>query len=152
SPTIAGFTLNSPNATFSASGRTLTVNGPADISAGATLWSSSTWAGSGTLTNNASMSIVGDSTISSSFVQNGSVFIQGSDSNGDATLTAAAGFTNAGQITLQNISQIPHVANLYVTSGTLTNTGTLLVGGSNGTGGRNIKANLTNTGTVTLNE
>src|SRR5437868_12988166 len=34
SPTISGFTLNSANATLSATGRTLTVNGAADISAG----------------------------------------------------------------------------------------------------------------------
>src|SRR5262249_52353985 len=49
SPTIAGFTLNSANATFAASGRTLTVNGAADISAGAAIWTSSTWVGLGTL-------------------------------------------------------------------------------------------------------
>src|SRR5262249_10182745 len=54
-PTVAGFTLNSANATFSAASRTFTVNGPDTLSAGSVLWRSSTWTGSGTLTNNASL-------------------------------------------------------------------------------------------------
>src|SRR5262245_49426320 len=54
SPTIAAFTLNSVNATFSASGRTITVNGPALLQAGTALLDNAVWAGSGTLTNNLS--------------------------------------------------------------------------------------------------
>ena len=47
SPTIAGFTLNSASAAFTASGRTFTVNGPSTLSAGSVLWRASTWTGSG---------------------------------------------------------------------------------------------------------
>jgi hypothetical protein len=50
SATVAGFSLNSSNATFSATGRTFTVNGDATLSAGTVLWVSSTWTESGTLT------------------------------------------------------------------------------------------------------
>src|SRR5439155_23928739 len=77
SPTIAGLTLNSANATLFASGRTFTVNGPDTLSAGSVLWRGSTWAGSGTLTNNASLTAQGSSTISSSLVQNGTLLVQG---------------------------------------------------------------------------
>src|SRR5262249_15678465 len=51
--TLAGFTLNSANAGFSLSGRTITVNGPAMLDAGSVTLSGSSWTGTGTLTNNA---------------------------------------------------------------------------------------------------
>ena len=57
--TVAGFSLDSPDATFSATGRTLTVNGPATLTTGDVMWQSSVWRGSGTLTNNANMTFRG---------------------------------------------------------------------------------------------
>ncbi|HYT89560.1 MAG TPA: putative Ig domain-containing protein, partial [Gemmataceae bacterium] len=149
SPTVAGFTLNSANATFFASGRTLTVNGPDTLSAGSALWRNSTWTGSGTLTNNASMTADGNSTISSSLAQNGSLLVQGSDAGGHTTLTVANGFSNAGTITLQSLNQ-GWASNLTLTSGTLTNTGTLTVNAGSG-GGRTLSAELRNSGTVNVN-
>src|SRR5262249_23552455 len=102
SPTVAGLTLNSANATLFASGRTFTVNGPATLSAGSVLWRGSTWAGSGTLTNNASMTAQGNARISSAFAQNGSLVVQGSSASSDTTLTVDNGFANAGTLTLQS--------------------------------------------------
>jgi hypothetical protein len=119
--TVAGFTLNSANATFLASGRTFTVNGTDTLTAGSVLWQSSTWAGSGTLTNQAGMTVQGSSSISSPFQQDGSVLIQGNSTYGTATLTAASGFTNAGTITLQ--ANYGYASDLAVSSGILTSKG-----------------------------
>jgi hypothetical protein len=152
SPTIAGFTLNSANATFFASGRTLTVNGTDTLSAGSVLWRNSNWAGSGTLTNNASMTFQGGSAaITSAFAQNGTALIQGSDAGGSGTLTVANGFSNAGTITLQSINQ-NWDSNLVVTTGTLTNTSTGTINSNQGSaGGRTLAANLANSGNVNIN-
>jgi len=150
-PTIAGFTLNSANATFSASGQTFTVNGPANVSAGTLLWRSSTWTGTGTLTNAASMVAQGSSLVSSTFAQNGTLWVQGSNVGQHATLTAASGFNNAGAIRLESIDQT-WASNLTMTSGTLTNMPTGVINANAGSGGgRTISANLTNNGTVNLN-
>jgi hypothetical protein len=75
-PTVDGFTLNSANATFSASSRTMTVNGPATLSAGTVLWTSSTWTGTGTLTNSASMTLQ-SATINAPLVNQGLLVFQG---------------------------------------------------------------------------
>ncbi|MFL5327600.1 MAG: hypothetical protein ACJ8C4_01685 [Gemmataceae bacterium] len=67
--TVAGLTLNSPNATFSATNRTFTANGPATFTAGAVGLANSTWAGSGQLTNDARLDIAFASSISCPFMQ-----------------------------------------------------------------------------------
>src|SRR5207249_3433902 len=111
-----------------------------------------TWAGTGTLTNNASMTFQGGSTISSTFVQNGSVLVQGSNAGAHTTLTAASGFSNAGTITLQSIEQA-WASNLTVSSGALTNTATGVINinvGERG-GDHTISADLLNNGTVNVN-
>src|SRR5437879_3602288 len=81
--TVAGFTLNAANATFSSSGRTFTANGPAIFSDGMVLSRGSTWAGTGPLTNNATFTIdsnvnANDSTIiSSPFLNRGTTLLTG---------------------------------------------------------------------------
>src|SRR5207253_2572790 len=97
----------------------------------------------------ASFTMTGACTLSGDVAPGQSVLVQGSSSGGVATVTAAAGFTNAGTITLQSINS-GWESDLTVTGGTLTNAGTLNVNA--GTGGpRTITANLTNNGTVSLN-
>src|SRR5262249_22829779 len=78
-----------------------------------------------------------------------SVLVQGNDDGGHTTVTAAAGFSNAGTLTLQSINQGWN-SNLTVTSGTLTNTGTFAVNAGTG-GGRAGPADLAHHGTVSLN-
>ncbi len=63
-----------------------------------------------------------------------------------STLTAASDFTNAGTKTLTS-SYSGTISTLQVTSGTLTNTGTITANVDSG-GGRTISANLVNDGTV----
>jgi hypothetical protein len=53
--TVAGFTLNAADCEFHLTGRTFAVNGPAMIDAGLVALVDSTWAGTGTLTNNAGL-------------------------------------------------------------------------------------------------
>ncbi len=77
------------------------------------------------------------------------VWIQGSDTGGNTTVTAANGFTNAGTLRLESIYST-YQSNLTVTSGTLTNMGTITV--NPGTGdGRTISANLLNKGIINVN-
>ncbi|MCK4343282.1 MAG: hypothetical protein KAY37_16330 [Phycisphaerae bacterium] len=149
--TVDGFTLNSAEAEFYASGKTFTVDGPSQLTAGTVLWRGSTWTGTGTITNDTSMICEGYSTISSTFVQNNDLLVRGSHSGGIATLTVAEGFTNSGTITLET-DYNGFSSNLTVTTGTLTNdaAGVILV--EPGTGGtRQISANLVNNGTIDLN-
>ena len=148
-PTIDAFDLNSADATLSAIGRTLTVDGAANLTAGLTDWRGSTWAGTGTLTNDATLRIGGSSQINNSvFDQNGIVDIQGGLSS-TGTLTTANGVNNSGTINLESILST-FASNLTVTSGTLNNSGFINV--NTGTGGnRTISANLTNNNTVNLN-
>jgi fibronectin-binding autotransporter adhesin len=64
--------------------------------------------------------------------------------------TAASSFTNAGTITLTSTEANPNQAALTVSSGTLTNSGSIKV--ETGVGGaRYIQGNVTNTGTITIN-
>lgn len=53
--TLMNFTLNSPNVTFSANGRTMSVSGSSILTAGTLVWVNSTWTGAGPLTNNATV-------------------------------------------------------------------------------------------------
>ena len=144
--TVASFTLNSANATFYASSRTFTVNGPSALTSGKVEWVNSTWAGTGTLTNNAAIQIRGNSTISCTFVQNSDVNING-QSGLSAKLTVTSGFTNNGTITLENLTG-PNSSELTVSSGILTNEGTITANYNTG----DISANLINNGTVSIND
>ncbi|MDP6717663.1 MAG: hypothetical protein QGF59_03370, partial [Pirellulaceae bacterium] len=145
--TIAGFTMDSADATFFASSKTFTVNGPSNLDTGSVTWRSSAWAGIGTLTNSAILNIEGSSTISAAFAQKGTVNIRGGASNA-ATLTSSSGFTNDGAIVLQTVSST-YSSNLEVTSGTLTNTSSGVINSNPGTGGsRSINATVVNNGTV----
>ena len=103
------------------------------------------------LTNSAGITAEGAAAISSPFVQNGTLLVQGSDAGGNSTLTVANGFTNAGTITLQS-ANADWASNLTLTNGILTNaaTGVLIVNAGSG-GSRTVSAELTNQGTVTLN-
>src|SRR5205085_12051005 len=118
-------------------GRTFTVNGPATLTARSVTLSGSTWAGSGTLTNNAPLTLQNTCTISSPLIQGqtGSMLLVGN-------LTASAGFANAGSITLNNSS-------LTVSGGPLTNSGSLSIFNTLSQP-QEVKADLVNDGTVTL--
>jgi Calx-beta domain/RTX calcium-binding nonapeptide repeat (4 copies) len=147
---LQSLSINHASANLTATGRTLTVDGASSIVAGTVTWVASTWTGDATssLTNTGSIIVRGSSTVSTdSFVQNGSLTINGANSGGSATLTSPNGFTNAGLITLESLSSTS--SNLTVTSGTLTNTGTLDVLTGSG-GSRTINADILNTGVINL--
>ena len=148
--TIAGFSLDSASATFTASGRTFTVNGPSTLTTGDVVWRSSSWVGSGTLTNKTSMTFRGGSSISGSFVQDGTMVIQGNNTVGAASVTAAGGFTNRGRIVLESVGNVQS-ANLFVNGGTLVNaeTGDIEVRAGSG-GSRLVRARIDNRGVMEL--
>ncbi|MCX5648187.1 MAG: PEP-CTERM sorting domain-containing protein [Planctomycetota bacterium] len=151
-PTIAGFTLNSDNAIFLIPGGTLTVNGPSAIQAGEVQMDNGTWAGSGTLTNDATLRIRGSVQISAPLTQNGQVTIQGDGTVGGASLNAASSFQNSGVITLTSTGG-GYPATLSTTSlgQTLTNTSAGLLQVLPGAGGpRYLTLDLTNDGTVQI--
>ena len=100
-------------------------------------------------------SMRGSSTLgSTSNVLTGQVIlVQGDNSNGSATLTEADGFSNAGTITLETVAGSTSTSNLSVNIGELTNAaGGVIDVNTGGGGSRTIAANLTNNGTVTLDE
>ncbi|TAK36654.1 MAG: HYR domain-containing protein [Chloroflexota bacterium] len=68
----------------------------------------------------------------------------------NATVTAGASFTNAGTITLTDGDSCGNTIGLIVSSGTMTNTGTLRIERANG-GGRYLQSNLTNSGSLLVN-
>ena len=78
-----------------------------------------------------------------------SLLIQGSSAGSHASLTAATGFTNSGDITFSSIDAGRNTT-LTVTSGTFVNQGTINVEPGT-TGARTIVANLVNNGTLNLN-
>jgi hypothetical protein len=147
--TVDGFTLNSANASFTTSifSRTFTVNGPATLSAGTVFWVSSTWAGTGTLTNGAAGTLVveGSCTLSAPFSNAAGATLRVLTTRPFpvCVLTVAQGFSNAGAIELENGHQ---VAALTVSAGVLTNTGTI----SALAGVCGLTAQLDNQGTLTV--
>jgi hypothetical protein len=68
----------------------------------------------------------------------------------NAIVTAATGFANGGSITLTNGDSASTSATLAVTTGTLSNSGTITTEPAHG-GARTIQGNLTNTGTIAIN-
>ena len=109
SPSIAGFTLDSSNATLSGTVKTLSVAGPSTLSAGRVVFHTANWAGAGTLTNGAIMEFRGSSTVSSPLVQNGSLFVLAGVGGGSATLTVSSGFGNSGIIRLDSLGVCPTI-------------------------------------------
>ncbi len=69
----------------------------------------------------------------------------------DEKTTASASFSNAGTITLTKIESNNNNARLAISSGTLTNTGTITSEAAENTGHRYIEGNLKNTGTLNIN-
>ena len=90
----------------------------------------------------------GSNTITGNIGPGQSLLVQGGPSVNDS-LTAAAGFTNSGDITLSSI-QVSKTVTLTVSSGTFVNQGTINVEPGSG-GARTISANLVNNGTMNLN-
>ncbi len=93
----------------------------------------------------------GSTTLSGDISSGQTVWVQGCDGGSNATLTTAAGFTNAGTIRLESANQ-GYSDTLTVSSGTLTNTAGGIILVNNGSGGsRTINASITNQGTITTN-
>ncbi len=107
--------------------------------------------GSLTYTGTGASTIVlrGASTLSGSTSTGQSLTVQGTNSE-NATTTAAAGFTNGGTITLTQIENEGNNAQLSITAGTLTNTGTIATEAGSGSGTRTLRGNLTNKSTLAL--
>ncbi len=80
----------------------------------------------------------------------GQTLVIESTSGENATATAPGSFTNAGLITMTNGDTAGNNATLILSSGTLTNSGTLTTEVAHG-GTRTIQGNLTNTGTLAIN-
>ncbi len=91
----------------------------------------------------------GSSTLSGNVSAGQSLSIE-STSGENALTTAAVGFTNAGAITLTNGDSSGNNASLGVTSGTLTNSGTIAVEQAVG-GSRTLQGSITNTGSIAIN-
>jgi len=93
----------------------------------------------------------GASTLSGSTSLGQSLIIQGTDAE-NVTVTAATGFTNAGEITLTQIETEDNKAALVVSSGVLTNTGTITSEAGAGSGSaRALEGSVTNKGTLAIN-
>jgi hypothetical protein len=65
--------------------------------------------------------------------------------------TASTSFTNAGTITLTKSETNNNNARLTITTGTLTNSGTITSEAAEGTSHRYIEGSITNTGTLNIN-
>jgi hypothetical protein len=130
----------SGNATFDFAGGTLAGNAP--VVSGASLKMEG--AAAGTILVAGSTTLLGDVPAGAP-----TIVVQGSSSAGNATLTAASSFTNAGTITLQ--ANYGYASDLAVSSGTLTNAGTINVNPDGGGGSRTIAADLVNDGTINVN-
>lgn len=148
---LTAFTISNSNATFTASGRTFTVIGVSDLSAGLVNWGSSTW-NSGTFDVGAStqFTATGTSAVNAAAISNAGIILVQAGASG-STLTINTGFTNSGTINLTTTGG--GIPTLTVTSGTLTNAIganiNLQSGGSTNT--RTIAVNLDNAGTPTVN-
>lgn len=149
--TVASFRLQSPNVTFFAAAKTLTVNGPGVLAQGQVTWRNSTWNGTGTLANQTSFTIEGNSAIAVPFDQAGELLLQGSNAGGSANLTLANGFTNRSNLTLNAINST-WGSSLFVLNGTLVNGPTGRIHVNPGSGGNRLLAtDLANDGDVFVN-
>jgi hypothetical protein len=165
--TIGGIIMNVQT------GRNLLIDSSAVIKQGGSmlLATSDTIGGAGNLTNQGSITMdasaittaflsnsgvlqaSGVSSITGSFDNSGGVFVYAT-ATGDATLTFASGFLNAGGIVLQNTDQVARNVTLFVTSGVLTNMVTGSVQSAVGNAGGNITlaAMLDNQGGILVSQ
>ena len=116
--------VNSSDATFSASGRTFTVNGSSTVSDGTLSWTNSIWAGTGTLTNASTMVMrrsggAGISQIATDLVNEGSLFVKGTANQMTGSVLNEA----TGTLQLETVSGMM-TTQLGLTSG-MTNRGLL---------------------------
>ena len=98
-------------------------------------------------TGTASFKLRGRSTMTGNIAAGQTIWANGTTRT-DAVLTWNSGLTNAGTIRLES-SEAVAASNLVLPSGTLTNTGLILVGQGSG-GGRSLITNLDNRGTFTV--
>jgi hypothetical protein len=146
---LDSFTLDSSDATFFLNSHTLTVNGPSTLTDGSVVFQNANWAGTGTLTNYAAISMSGSCEVStSSFDQNNTLTL-GSPTGGHTTLTVANDLNNAGTLTMTSVNA-GYYSYLKVND-TLTNSGTIDIFSGVG-GAREIHADIfNNTGTINVN-
>jgi hypothetical protein len=84
-------------------------------------------------------------------ISSGQSLVLESTNGENVTASAAASYTNAGSITLTSAETSGNHAYLETSSGTLTNSGTITTEPTND-GAREILGNLTNTGTLAINQ
>ncbi len=94
------------------------------------------------------IALQGTSSLSGTSVAGQSLSLQSTCSE-HAVVTAASGFANGGTMTLTNGDGCGDNVTLIISTGTLTNSGTLTTETAHG-GSRQIQGNLTNTGTLTI--
>ena len=140
---------------------TIAGSGVVELSNGATLnFNSGTTGGAAPLLTNANLNFGPAASGVATFILRGSsqlrgdigaeqtVWVRGDSSIGNATVTAASGFSNAGIIRLES-ENAGWASNLTIASGVLTNTGVISV--NQGTGGsRTISGDMVNQGTVNI--
>ncbi len=148
--TNAGNLIVESSSVFSTTGGTFNFNG--GTVTGAPQIIASTLNIGGGATGAATFSTRSSSVLTGNIASGQTILIQGDNSFGAATLTAASGFTNAGTITLESVDGSGSSSNFIVTSGTLTNAvGGVFNSNIGGGGTRTVSANLTNNGTVNIN-
>ncbi len=135
-----GDVLMEPGTTFTEGAGTTSGSKPVIVRDGALAYS-----GAGA----SSIAMHGSSTLSGNVSAGQALSIE-STGGENALTTAAVGFTNAGSITLTNGDASGNAASLVVTSGTLTNSGTIAIEQANG-GARTLQGGLTNTGSIAIN-
>ncbi|MBN2022618.1 MAG: PEP-CTERM sorting domain-containing protein [Pirellulales bacterium] len=149
---LSAFTLDSLDATvlLATAMQQVSVNGPYVFQNGTVACARSmTWAGSGTLTNRAEMSILDNVWMHCPFVQNGILDIKSvvnSTYYSGARFTVDNGFTNIGNITLGSTDPL-FGSRLTVLNGTLANKGWIMTFAGAG-GAREIDATVVNDGDI----
>lgn len=152
--TVAGLQLagTSGTQTLGITSATLTINGPATVSAaGQILLTGATLGGSGTLTLDGTLDARGTSAVNLALTPNAGATLRVTGTGAASALTVAAGFTAAGTVELTNAAANAG-ATLNVTSGTLTvgAGGQLKSLAGAGGGTRTLGAVLNNQGTLTV--
>ena len=162
-PSLSSLTISGLSQVFNQEAGTLAIDGAFSMSGATTLnFNGGEITGTPVLSGS-SLNIGAGGTSPAAFVMRGTSTLNGNISVGqrvvvqsgingaNATLTAATGFTNSGDITLES-TQKPGLATLRVSSGTLTNAATGVINVNTGAGGaRIISAHLLNNGVVNLN-
>ena len=155
--------LSSQGQAFSQDGGTIAVNGGLDVISATINFNGGSFSGNTPLLQNSTLNIGAGSTGAGSFLLTGvsarlsgniaagqTVWVRGDSTTGNANLTAANGFTNAGTLRLESIGS-NWESKLTVTSGTLVNTGSIVSGVGTG-GARTIAGDFTNQGTLDVNQ